>query len=310
MTKRANDVLYPSEETTHEFVLADVTVGLSTMPRWATASGRKANLVVTSPPYYGARDYTEGVVNQLGTHITSLSAVVQLGHESTPYAYARRLAKTFKNGAAFLESDGSVFIVIGDTFARKDYNDPANEYQDIKKGEAIGIFGPLIAEMRSYGWRLWQEIVWNKPSVPPSGAAQIRCNPCSERVLWFVLSKPKFDGQSIREDGKTKPGTVMPPVGGKKYADGKDKTIVSDGKRCRQDVWTVCPSRDKTAHVAPFPKELVEIPLLACTVPGDLVVDPFGGTLIVQKLCRASQRSSLCFDIIDHTKAIPSFDVL
>lgn len=304
MTKRSNDVAFPVNTAAHEFVIADVTSGLANMSRWKSDGQRKANLIVTSPPYFGARDYTEGKSNQLGTHTTSFNSEEQLGHEATPYAYVRRLARTFSQGRTFLHDDGSMFIVIGDTFARKDYSDVDGEYQDIKKGETIGIFGLLIAEMRSFEWRLWQEIVWHKPSVPPSGATQNRCNPCSERILWFVLTKPKFDGTAIREDGKTKAGTIMPPVGGKKYTDGKQKTLVSDGKRCRQDVWTICPSRDKSSHVAPFPAELVEIPVLACTDADDLVVDPFGGTLTTQKVCCRLGRNSLCFDIIDHTKIL------
>lgn len=330
LKKRTNDeafsaeqsnVAKPKPQTTHKFEIADVTVGLATIPTLKN-SETKARLVVTSPPYYGARDYSTGTKNKLGTHTSSTSTTLkneddddeddieeekitnQLGHEATPYEYVRRLAKTFHDGSKFLAEDGSLFIVIGDTFARKNYSDPKGIYRNIRKSETIGVFGIFISEMRSAGWMLWQEIVWSKPSVPPSGASQVRCTPSSERILWFVLSKPHFDNKVIREEGKTKAGTVMPPVGGKKYADGKEKTIISDGKRCRRDVWEICPSRDKSSHVAPFPSELVEIPILSCTKHGDLIIDPFGGTLTVQRVARDLHRSSICFDIIDHTNAI------
>lgn len=285
-------------QTQHRFIQADVTVGLARLPNVV-----KARVIVTSPPYYGARDYTEGVKNQLGTHTTSNSDQQQLGHEETPYAYVRRLAQTFVSGASFLAIDGSLFVVLGDTFARRNYVDPLNIYPAIRKSEAIGVFGLFVAEMRRNGWRLWQEIVWSKPSVPPSGTSQIRCTPSSERVLWFALVgdvNPRFDTKAVREEGKTKAGVVMPPVGGKKYGDGKAKTIVSDGKRCRRDVWEICPSRDKSAHVAPFPEELVELTILACSEPGDMIVDPFGGTLTTERVARALGRSSTCYDIIDH----------
>lgn len=302
-----DDVVSDDNTTSHEFILADVTSGLATLPRVKAMQSQKTRLIITSPPYYGARDYTEGVANKLGTHTTSGTnqESVQLGHESTPYAYVRRLAHTFISGQQLLADDGSIFVVIGDTFARRNYSDEKQEYQAIKKGEAIGIFGLFIAEMRSWGYLLWQEIVWSKPSVPPSGASQIRCTPSSERILWFVLNKPHFDNKRIREEGKTKAGTVMPPVGGKKYADGHEKTIVSDGKRCRRDVWEICPSRDTSSHVAPFPQELVKLTMLACTEVGDTVLDPFGGTLTVQKVARELGRNSICFDIIDHTSALP-----
>jgi len=308
------------QPTTHRFEIADVTLGLARIPTLKDAA-TKARLIVTSPPYYGARDYTTGTKNKLGTHTTSSTTVQkeddedgeaddesdasdaanQLGHEATPYEYVRRLARTFHDGSKFLAADGSLFIVIGDTFARRNYSDPAGVYRSIRKSEALGVFGMLIAEMRAAGWLLWQEIVWSKPSVPPSGTSQVRCTPSSERILWFVLSKPHFDNKTVREEGKTKAGTVMPPVGGKKYADGKEKTMISDGKRCRRDVWEICPSRDKSSHVAPFPSELVEIPILACSEVGDIVLDPFGGTLTVQRVARELNRSSMCFDIIDHT---------
>ena len=291
--------------TTHKFYIADVTIGLASLPEIKNGKN-KARLIVTSPPYYGCRDYTEGVSNKLGVHTTTNVDVsdLQLGHESTPYAYVRRLANTFHSGADFLTEDASVFIVIGDTFARRNYVDEKGIYQPIKKGESIGIFGLLISEMRKNGYLLWQEIVWSKPSVPPSGAAQIRCNPSSERILWFTVGKPRFDNKAIREEGKTPAGTVMPPVGGKKYSDGKEKTLVSDGKRCRRDVWEICPSRDKTAHVAPFPQDIASLPIEACTERGDIVIDPFAGTLTTRKVAENLGRSSVCFDIIDHSSAI------
>lgn len=289
--------------TNHEFIIFDSKTGLSNLRPWSLDN--KANLIVTSPPYYGCRDYNEGVHNALGTHTTSSSSTtIQLGHENSPYEYVRNLAAVFASGSKFLAHNGSLFVVIGDTFARKNYVDDKMKYQNIFKGESIGVFGLFVAEMRRRGWKLWQEIVWNKLSVPPSGAAQVRCNPSTERILWFCLDKPQFFPRYVREEGKTKAGTVMPPVGGKKYSDGKDKQIVSDGKRCRRDIWDVCPSRDTSSHVAPFPTEIVEIAILGCTKPGDLVLDPFGGTLTTQKVARSLNRSSICCDIFDHTGAL------
>lgn len=297
--------------TTHELIIFDSRKGLSTLRPWS--KDNRATLIVTSPPYYGCRDYGEGVHNTLGTHTTSSATTVatdQLGHESSPYEYVRNLAKVFANGATFLVDTGSLFVVIGDTFARKNYYDDKGIYSNLIKGEAIGVFGMLITEMRRKGWKLWQEIVWNKMSVPPSGAAQVRCNPSTERILWFCLNKPQFFPRNVREEGKTKAGTVMPPVGGKKYSDGKDKQLISDGKRCRRDIWDVCPSRDTSSHVAPFPTELVEIAILGCTHEGDLILDPFGGTLTTQKVAKALNRSSLCCDIFDHTGFLKQDDVV
>ena len=300
----------PPPNTTHIFTLFDSMKGLASLRAWTKDT--KASLIVTSPPYFGCRDYAEGVHNMLGTHTTSSASTTvtaaitptQLGHESTPYEYVRNLAKVFANGPAFMTETCSLFIIIGDTFARKNYSDTKGIYSNVTKGEAIGVFGMLIAEMRRKGWKLWQEIVWNKMSVPPSGAAQVRCNPSTERILWFCLNKPQFAPRNVREEGKTKAGTIMPPVGGKKYSDGKEKQLISDGKRCRRDIWDVCPSRDTSSHVAPFPTELVEIAILGCTKMGELVLDPFGGTLTTAKVAKQHHRSSLCCDSFDHTNAL------
>lgn len=306
-------VALASPTVTHQFMLCDVTRGIHTLRTWPLEP-RRVSLIVTSPPYYGCRDYEKPGENRLSTHTTSLIATAQLGHESSPYLYARRLAATFANASSFMAPAASLFVVLGDTFARRNYIDPSGQHLPIiRKSETIGIFGIFVVEMRLLGWMLWQEIVWSKPSVPPSGAARIRFNPSSERILWFVLGKPYFDGAAVREVGKTKAGTSMPPVGGKKYADGANKRIVSDGKRCRRDVWEMCPSRNKSAHVAPFPDELVRTAILACTREGDLVLDPFAGTLTTQRVAAELRRHSLCFDIIDHTKqcdggAVPHAD--
>lgn len=90
----------------------------------------------------------------LGTHVKA-SSTKQLGHESTPYKYVRKLCRVFANALDFLNDNGSLFIVIGDTFAQKNYSDKKKIFADISKGEAIGIFGLLIAEMRRNGWKLW-----------------------------------------------------------------------------------------------------------------------------------------------------------
>lgn len=237
-----------------------------------------ANLIVTSPPYFNCRDYTVGVKNSLGSDMTtSPTATAQLGHEKTPFEYVRRLAQTFDQPEKILAPDGSLFIVIGDTFAKRQYVDALGVYPTVGERETIGINHLLVMEMRRRGgWMLWQEIVWAKPSVPPSGAAQQRCNPCHEYILWFCRQpKPKFDRTAVREEGKTAAGKVMPPVGGKKYGDYK-KVIVSDGKKCRQDVWTMCPSRDTVA-------------------------DPFAGTRTTERVALALGRNSIAFDIIDYS---------
>ena len=263
-------------------------------------------LVITSPPYFGCRSYNpalaaDGTNALSANHTSTHDSGAELGHESTPFAFARRLADVFGTTHEYLRDDGSVWIVLGDTFARSTFHDDAHQHASIYKGEAMATHHLFVAEMRARGWRLWQEIVWMKPAAPPSGAAQGRCNPCHEYVLVFCKRehKPRFYPREIREPGKTPAGTVMPPVGGKKYGE-YTKTLVSDGMRCRQDVWVVAPSRSRRAHVAPFPEELPRLAMLATTVADDLVCDPFGGTLTTQRVAEALGRRSVCFDLYTH----------
>lgn len=277
-------------ECNHTFKVCDALEGLNGLPNNSIDS------IITSPPYFQCRDYTPGQKNTLGSKITTVT--IQLGHENTPFEFIRRLANIFSDGK-YLKDDGSIWIIIGDTFAQKNFKDDKKIYPDIKKGESIGAHHLLTMEMRRKGWMLWQEIIWNKPSVPPSGAAKRRCNPCHEYIMIYCKNTPIFNTHAIREVGKTKAGTKMPPVGGKKYGDYK-KILISDGMKCRQDVWTITPSRNKSSHVAPFPEEIVEIAIKASTVEGDVICDPFCGTLTVQKVCEKLNRSTISFDIYDH----------
>lgn len=252
--------------------------------------------IVTSPPYFGCRDYEPDTKNEIGGFH---SGSTQLGHEDTPFDYVRNLVSKFgmMQNASYLKDDGAIWIVIGDSFARKDYTD--SMYPRIYKGESIGIDGLLVMEMRRAGWRLHQSIIWNKPSVPPSGAVQSRCNPCHESILIFSKNKPLWNKNEIREESKTPAGKVMPPVGGKKYGD-YEKTLVSDGKKCRQDVWTICPSRDTSSHVAPFPEEIARLAILATTQLGDYILDPFAGTRTTERVATSLGRVGISFDIYDH----------
>lgn len=151
-----NMIFKPTPKTTHQFILFDSTKGISSLHDNWLEQPKKTQLIFTSPPYYGCRDYTKNVHNTLGTKIKS-SSTKQLGHESTPYKYVRKLCRVFAQGSEFLNNNGSLFIVIGDTFAQKNYSDKKGIFKDITKGEAIGIFGLLIAEMRRNGWKLWYD---------------------------------------------------------------------------------------------------------------------------------------------------------
>lgn len=107
------------------------------------------SVCVTSPPYYNARDY--GAADQLGT-------------ESSPEEYIRKLVKAFREVARVLKDDGTLWLNIGDSYARH------IEDGGIKRKDLIGIPWLLALALRSDGWYLRADIIWNKPNAMPESA--------------------------------------------------------------------------------------------------------------------------------------------
>lgn len=107
------------------------------------------SVCVTSPPYYNARDY--GAADQLGT-------------ESSPEEYTRKLVEAFREVARVLKDDGTLWLNIGDSYARH------IEDGGIKRKDLIGIPWLLALALRSDGWYLRADIIWNKPNAMPESA--------------------------------------------------------------------------------------------------------------------------------------------
>lgn len=107
------------------------------------------SVCVTSPPYYNARDY--GAADQLGT-------------ESSPEEYTRKLVEAFREVARVLKDDGTLWLNIGDSYARH------IEDGGIKRKDLIGIPWLLVLALRSDGWYLRADIIWNKPNAMPESA--------------------------------------------------------------------------------------------------------------------------------------------
>lgn len=225
---------------------------------------------VTSPPYFGLRDYgTEG----------------QIGLEPTPEAYVANLVSVFREVRRVLRADGTLWLNIGDSYASGGRTYRAPDRKDSKGGRVTGTFRPTDPEgikpkdmlgipwalafaLRADGWYLRQDIIWSKPNPMPESVAD-RCTRAHEYV--FLLSKSEryyFDREASLE------------------AD------VAGGRRNRRSVWTLPTKAYKGAHFATFPPMLVEICLLAGSKPGDIVLDPFGGSgttsFVAQKLGRRS----------------------
>lgn len=223
-----------------------------------------ADMCVTSPPYYGLRDY--GVDGQIGL-------------EPNPEEYIKKLVEVFREVGRVIRDDGTLWVNIGDSYWGSgsrgyDFTGKWNETSKVQSGskgtenlsripklvgttedgiknkDLIGIPWLLALALRKDGWYLRQDIIWHKPNPMPESVMD-RCTKSHEYI--FLLSKnPKyyFDHNSIQEDGI----------------------------RNMRDVWSIPPSNVKEAHFATMPERLAEICILAGSRKGGIVIDPFFGS--------------------------------
>lgn len=251
---------------------------------------------VTSPPYFGLRDY--GMDGQIGL-------------EATPDAFVARLVDVFREVRRVLRDDGTLWLNLGDSWAGAkskavqtslaDYgcngvstwSDAAErrassmvvrpKVSGLDSKQLIGIPWRVALALQADGWILRDEVIWHKPGVMPySGKDRFTRN--HEQI--FLLSKrPKyyFDHDAIREPAiypagtkaakgsetrQSEPGVNARPAEYKVY----------DGMRTKRSVWTVTTKPFKGAHFATFPPDLIEPCVLAGSPIGGIVLDPFGGS--------------------------------
>jgi DNA modification methylase len=240
------------------------------------------NCCITSPPYYGLRDY--GVSGQLG-------------HEETPTEYVEKLVEIFSQVRRVLAEDGTLWLVIGDS-----YRSRASD--GVKPKDLIGIPWMLAFALRDDGWYLRSDIVWHKPNVMPSS---VKDRPTSSHEFVFLLSKSQkyyYDYEAIREP--CSPENVKDHLrrktkdnkGGGKYGEqrpdlgrSRDSYISADFMRNKRDVWSINLKHYKGAHCAVFPETLVEPCLLAGCPVGGIVLDPFFGSGTVGVVAKQNNRN-------------------
>ena len=283
------------------------------MRRWV-AEGVKVQMCVTSPPYWGLRDY--GVSGQLGL-------------ESTPQDYVANMVEVFRLVRELLADDGTLWLNLGDSYAgswgnsgsrpeldgktqnqrekngeylprggwdnRRDR--PASSYAlpGLKSKDLVGIPWRVAFALQADGWYLRSDIIWAKPNPMPESVRD-RCTKSHEYI--FMLSKKAkyyYDADAIAEPVAAT--TVVRAKANNNAASRKDGGAATDqcgltpeqqGKyyadidaestRNKRSVWTVTTKPFKGAHFATFPPDLIEPCILAGSRPGDTVLDPFGGS--------------------------------
>lgn len=248
--------------------------------RTFAAMGIKAQTCVTSPPYFGLRDYGHDG---------------QIGLEQTPEQYIAAMVDVFRCVRDVLADDGTLWLNIGDSYASggrktRDSDDkleqrgmdvrPADP-AGIKPKDLIGIPWMLAFALRADGWYLRQDIIWHKPSPMPESVRD-RCTKAHEYL--FLLSKSEryyFDSEAMKEPAD--PKNHRDSRGIRRTAPGStDHSGFKGGRhyetRNRRSVWTVATRPYKGAHFATFPPALIEPCVLAGSRPGQIVLDPFMGS--------------------------------
>ncbi len=272
-----------------------------------TLPAEHAQCVVTSPPYFGLRDY--GIAGQIG-------------REGTPEAFVSELVAVFSEVRRVLRADGTLWLNLGDSYAsggRATYRSGASQNKGqhvqndmprpvdapgIKPKDLLGIPWMVAFALRADGWYLRQDIIWSKPNPMPESVTD-RCTKAHEYL--FLLSKSEryhYDANAIKEDSVTNdtrrpygsPGAnSLDPRGRqgngeqRKSGDYGNGAGRNDGDRhppggwCegttrnKRSVWEVVAEPFKEAHFATFPPALIEPCIKAGCPTGGMVLDPFGG---------------------------------
>lgn len=296
----------------------DVMEGLAKLP------DESVQCVVTSPPYWGLRDYGEGG---------------QMGLEKTPEEYIKNMVAVFSEAKRALKNDGTLWLNIADSYGGSGKGSATNAKQasnrgavegeankpfksnEIKPKDLVGIPWMLAFALRADGWYLRQDIIWAKPGVMPESVTD-RCTKSHEYI--FLLSKSKnyfYDHEAIKEDAvwdvdnkgtikrkerqnennKCQPGAMNNgirktyPKG--KHSDGQQSAKTITGKRNKRDVWNVATKPFHGAHFATFPPKLIEPCILAGSREGDTILDPFWGSGTTGEVAIKHQRKAIGIEL-------------
>lgn len=280
------------KENTNKIICGDALETLKNFPN------ESINCCITSPPYYGLRDYHKKE---------------QIGREKTVEEYLERLVAVFREVRRILKKDGTCFVVIGDSYAgtssKKEQRDPkypkgrngqnssiTQKMLGYKSKDLMGIPWRLALALREDGWYLRSDIIWHKENAMPEAC---RDRPTRSYEHVFLLSKsPKYyyDYEQMSEPMKgvskkryvrgRKPdnkylkensGAKLQKINeARKYGEYKGDNIPQF--RNKRDIWTINTVSFRGNHYAVFPPKLAEICMIAGCPKGGIILDPFIGS--------------------------------
>jgi len=312
---------------TCKIVVGDCLASLRAM------ADQSVNTCVTSPPYFGLRDYGHAG---------------QIGLEQTPDEFVAKLVEVFREVRRVLRDDGTLWLNLGDSYAaqrsgtampaetlaggqsgqsvdgrghrgrgdadatrvdggtrREAGSGPAHRNASaigLKHKDLIGIPWRVAFALQADGWILRQDIIWHKPNPMPESVKD-RCTKAHEYI--FLLSKgPRyyFDKEAMKEPAIYPAGTKAAKGSATRAAQPgvnsrPPEYKVYDGMRNRRSVWTVTTKPFKGAHFATFPPDLIEPCVLAGCPEGGTVLDPFGGAGTTGLVAARNNRNSILCEL-------------
>lgn len=256
----------------------------------------KVQTCVTSPPYFGLRDY---------------GCPGQIGLEETPSEYIESLVKVFRLVRELLADDGTLWLNLGDSYAGGgnyrglNSENTLTEKQSSNRGargisqqlgargketgckdkDLIGIPWVVAFALRADGWWLRSDIIWSKPNPMPESVMD---RPTKSHEYIFLLSKSAqyfYDADAIAEPANWPEGSWSRSKCYDGDTTGKLKSFYGNGARWeggetrnKRDVWNIATDPYEGAHFATFPRDLILPCILAGSRPGDIVFDPFMGS--------------------------------
>ena len=268
-----------------QILVGDVRTRLAEIP------DASVQTCITSPPYWGLRDYGQDE---------------QIGLEQSPQDYVDAMVEVFREVKRVLRDDGTVWLNVGDSYAgsgkgpagnlgkKNDERNMEKKHSAIvpdglKPKDLVGIPWRLAFALQADGWYLRQDIIWAKPNVMPESVRD-RCTKSHEYVFLLTKSaKYYYDHIAIKEPvsevslKRAKSGWKTDRPSAKTSAGGIDVEVmgtrfVNPDGRNKRSVWFIPTASFKGAHFAVMPEKLVEPSVLAGSQEGDTVLDPFTGS--------------------------------
>jgi site-specific DNA-methyltransferase (adenine-specific) len=282
-----------------KILVGDVSVMLGTL------EDASVDCVMTSPPYWGLRNYQ--VDNQIGL-------------EPTPAEYVATMVKVFGEVARVLKPSGTVWLNLGDSYAgtHTTYQGKQRKWQHgdypgrqevgqpkhgLKPKNLCGIPWRVAFGLQDDGWYLRQEIIWHKPNPMPESVRD-RCTKAHESI--FLLAHPDsggkyyYDADAVREREVKGASSSRFDTGKTFHRDGGDRTQQGYREttgRNKRSVWTMTTKPYSQAHFATFPPELPRTCILAGCPEGGTVLDPFAGAGTTLLVANQLQRHAIGIEL-------------